>query len=265
MNRSDAMTPLMTQALCIATEHLSEVNQLIAGMRPPLGPPGRPQCALFLTIVEQFECTIRLANAGLITHSAVHVRSMLEATADLHLLGRDSQHVKRMQYEQARGEKRFYYHMLASQALPSSVRKMIDDRMEACLARYRPLHAGVSKNMLSQAESFAAADMDFVTGLYTMLCAFTHNDLSALALRHQGERSLTHRAAAPDEVAFLILSLASTAVLHASHPMGGVAAFPAGEFAARFSTMSELHEKMSDLRPTTAPQAPKTGNPPEGG
>nr|MBH1517797.1 hypothetical protein [Stenotrophomonas maltophilia] len=95
------MTPLITQTLALATEQLTAVNTLIGCMRPPLAPPGRPQCALFLTVAEQFEAAVRLAHAGLITHSAVHVRSMLEATADLHLLGQDSQHVERMRYKQA--------------------------------------------------------------------------------------------------------------------------------------------------------------------
>lgn len=241
------MTPLITQTLALAEQELVPMNALIAGMRPPLTPPGRPQCALFLTVAEQFEAAILLAQAGLITHSAVHVRSMLEATADLYLLGKDSQHVKRMKYEQVRGEKRFYEQMLASQDLPASARQMIEGRMDQCLNRYQPLHAEIGKNRPSQADSFAAADMAFVIGFYTMLCGFSHNDLSALALRHQGETTMTHRAEVPEEIAFLILMLASTALLHAAHPMKDIARSPDDEFDRHFGKMNDLHGKILDL------------------
>ncbi|WP_025879411.1 DUF5677 domain-containing protein [Stenotrophomonas indicatrix] len=256
------MTPLTRQTLAISAEQLAEVTTLISAMRPPLSPPGRPQCALFLTVAEQFEAAFRLAQAGLITHSAVHVRSMLEATADLHLLGKDDQHVKRMKYEQVRGEKRFYEQMLASEDLPASTRQLIEGRMEPCLERYRPLHAEVGKNRPSQADNFAAAGMGFVIGLYTMLCSFSHNDLSALALRHQGEPGMTHCAEVPDEVSFLILQLASTALLHAAQPIGAVAAFPDGEFDARFCRLHELHARMMDCRPQPGPtENPKGSRP----
>lgn len=242
------MTPLITQTLALATEELTAVNTLIGCMRAPLASPGRPQCALFLTVAEQFEAAVRLAHVGLITHGAVHVRSMLEATADLHLLGQDSQHVERMRYKQARGEKRVYDHVLAYEGLPDDVRTMIDGRMADCLARYEPLHREFGRTVPSQAASFAAAGMDFVIGLYTMLCSFSHNDLSALALRHQGDSTMTHRAEVPDEIAFLILSLASTALLHATYPMKRIAWTPEGEFDRHFGTMNALHAKMIDLR-----------------
>ncbi|HGM5043370.1 hypothetical protein I5U56_05025 [Stenotrophomonas maltophilia] len=242
------MTPLITQTLALATEQLTAVNTLIGCMRPPLAPPGRPQCALFLTVAEQFEAAVRLAHAGLITHSAVHVRSMLEATADLHLLGQDSQHVERMRYKQARGEKRFYDQMLAYEGLPDGVRTMIDGRMADCLARYEPLHEEFGGTLPTQAASFKAAGMDFVIGLYTMLCGFSHNDLSALALRHQGDSTMMHRAEVPEAVASLILSLASTALMHATYPMNGIAWTPEGEFDRLFGTMNDLHGKMMDLR-----------------
>lgn len=256
------MTPLIRQTLAIAAQQLAEVNALIATMRPPLRPPGRPQCALFLTVAEQFGAAFQLAQAGLITHSAVHVRSMLEAAADLYLLGKDDQHVKRMNYEQVRGEKRFYEQMLASEDLPTSTRQLIEERVEPCLNRYRPLHAEVGKSRPSQADNFAAAEMGFVIGLYTMLCGFSHNDLSALALRHQGELGMTHRAQVPDELSFLILQLASTALLHATQPIGEVAAFTHGEFEVRFGKMHELHAQMMDCRPQPAPAvAPIEGRP----
>lgn len=243
------MTPLIAQTLVLAAKQLTAVNMLIAGMRPPMGAPGRPQCALFLTVAEQFEAAILLAQAGLITHSAVHVRSMLEATADLYLLGKDSQHVKRMRYKQARGEKRFYDQVLVTEGMPESVRTMILGRMDECLLRYQPLHTEVSKTIPTQAESFTAAGMDFAIGFYTMLCSFSHNDLSALALRHQGESTMMHRAEVPDEVAFVILSLASTALLYATHPMGEIVWSPEGEFDAHFKTLSEIHEAIAKLRP----------------
>ncbi|WP_282296162.1 DUF5677 domain-containing protein [Stenotrophomonas sp. PS02289] len=243
------MTPLIQSALSISNGLLTEVNALIGSMRAPTNAPGRPQTALFMTIAEQFESVVRLALAGLITHSAVHVRSMSEAVADLHLLGTDQDHVDRMRYNQAVGEKRFYDHLLESDGLPESVRQLIEERMPGCLERYTPLHAKFKSAKQSQAQAFIAADMEYMLPFYTMLCGFSHNDLSALGLRHQGERAMTHRAETPDEVAFVILQLAVTALMQATSNIGGIAKFRDGEFDRRFTAMNDLFGKLLDSRP----------------
>lgn len=243
------MTPLIQKVLAPASEQLHEVNALIITMRPPLGSPGRPQCALFLTIAEQFESVVRLAQANLLTHSAVHVRSMLEAAADLRLLGSDPEHIDRMKYDQAAGERRFYEQLLASDRLPDDVRQYVDARQPLCIERYTPLHERFKRRKLSQADLFLLADMSYVIGYYTMLCSFSHNDLTALSLRHQGDRSMTHRATPPDSIAFLVMQLASTALMLATEQMRAIALFPEGEFELRFGAMNRAFAALLQLCP----------------
>lgn len=109
--------------IAIATRMIPATQALVEEMRAPLDPPGRPQCALFLSIAEQFEAAILLSQAGLTTHAGVHVRSMLEAQADVYQLATKGDHVRRMRYEQALGEKKLYDRMLATELLqPHTVR-----------------------------------------------------------------------------------------------------------------------------------------------
>ncbi|MXV06521.1 MULTISPECIES: DUF5677 domain-containing protein [unclassified Xanthomonas] len=240
------MTPLTQQTIALVTQQLREVGELIGAMRPPLKPPGRPQCALFLTIAEQFEATVRLAQAGLLTHSAVHVRSMLEALADLYLLARDVEHVDRMKHKQLHGEKSFYDSI--REALQDDVRNMIDTRLVEVEKRYAPLHARF-KRKRSQADTFAAADLRVLIGPYTLLCSYAHSDLTALAQRHQGQHGMAHRAEVPNEIAFLILSLASMALMQATLPIKEIAKFPDGKFDTHFQCMDRLYGKLMELRP----------------
>lgn len=85
---------------------LFTVAQALAGpTRPALSAPDRPRCALFLTMLEQFESALRLAEVNLATHGAVHVRSMLEDLVAMNLLGQDAGYVDQVSYERLRGEK----------------------------------------------------------------------------------------------------------------------------------------------------------------
>lgn len=250
------MTPLIEKALAAATEQLKEVDQLIETMRPPLVSPGRLQCALFLTIAEQFESVVRLANAGLITHSAILVRSMLEAAADLRLLGTEAEYVERMRYNRASGEKRFYEQLLASERLPDDVREWIDLRQPALLDHHAPLHEQFRRSKRTQADTFVAADMTYVVGYYTMLCSFAHNDITALAFRHQGIGSMTYKAAIPDEISFVIVQLASTALMLATEQMRGIAKFADDQFESRFNSMNAAFATLLRLRPAGADGPP---------
>jgi len=250
------MTPLIRQALALATDLRTEIDALITTMRPPLVSPGRLQCALFLTVAEQFESVVRLAKAELITHSAVLVRSMLEATADIRLLGTEQDHVDRMRYDRAAGEKRFYERVLASQQLPENVRQFIGARQPVVAEHHGQLHERFRKNKRTEVDTFIAADMADVIGYYTILCSFAHNDITALAFRHQGERSMTYKGPIPDGVAFLILQLASIALIWATEEMRGTAQFADGEFKRRSLAMNVTLQRFLALRPPGADESP---------
>lgn len=242
------MTPFLQSVNALLTRQLYEVNTLVGKMRPSMGPPGRPQCALFLTIVEQFESTVRLSQAGLVTHAAVHVRSMTEALADLYLLGLDSQHVDRMRHKKLHGEKSFYEESLKSQHLSDDARKMISTRLSKCLQEHGPLHAAF-KTKRKQAETFADAGLGHMMAPYVLLCSYAHSDLAALALRHQGDKGMTHRAEVDDGISYLILQLASLVLMQATAPIKDVARFPDSVFETQFDAMHQIYTALVALRP----------------
>lgn len=241
---------LAQHAIALSTRQVDAVTSLIAEMRPPLDPPGRPQCALFLTIAEQFDATVCLAQANLLTHGAVHVRSMIEATADLSMLGLRDDHVRRMEYEETNGAKRFYERMLESPLLLATDRRMIEVRLSDCLARYGPLHDEFRRDKLYEVEKFTAAGMAEFIGIYSMLCSFVHNDLTALSLRHQRDTpGMIFRAPLDDAIAFLILQTAHHALLRSVEQIGDIAWFPEGHFEQHLDSMHALYRQLVDRRP----------------
>lgn len=242
------MTPFLQSVNALVTRQLYEVNTLVGKMRPPMGPPGRPQCAVFLTIAEQFESAVRLSQAGLVTHAAVHVRSMTEALADLYLLGLDPQHVDRMRHKKLHGEKSFYEESLKSQHLSDDAKKMITARLAQCLQEHGPLHA-VFKAKRKQADTFAAAGLEHLMVPYVLLCSYAHSDLAALAQRHQGEKGMTHRAEVDDGISYLILQLASATLMQATAPIKDIAKFPDGMFDKQFEAMHQIYTALVALRP----------------
>jgi hypothetical protein len=241
----------------VALRVIPATHALVEEMRPPLGPPGRPQCALFLSIAEQFEAAILLAQSGLTTHAGVHVRSMLESLADVYQLAAKSDHVRRMQYEQAHGEKKLYDRMLATDLLQPHDRSMLEARLADCMTRYQPLHQEFRRGKPSQADHFIAAGLPELIGPYTILCSFTHSDLTALALRHQGERGMILRAPVAYDVLFLILSLATYSLVHAARALEAVVYLPEGSYDLHLARLESLQDELMVLRPKL-PEAEQT-------
>ncbi|HDS1091645.1 TPA: hypothetical protein UL918_000103 [Stenotrophomonas maltophilia] len=232
--------------IALSNQQLAAVRAMVGDMAPPLEGPGRPTCALFLTIVEQFEAALLLVRAGLATHGGVHVRSMLEVLVNLRRLCLDSDHVHRMKFEQLRGEKRLYERMLAFPDLPAEQKAFLDGRLAQCMARYQPIADGLSKaeRAASAVDNFTAAGLSDMVMHYTLLCSFSHNDLAALALRHQGETGMTLRARDPEDVVFLVLSLAHFALVCGAEPLPTVARFPDGAFASHMGKMVALQDRV---------------------
>jgi hypothetical protein len=226
--------------LDIAGQLLSTAQALLGRMRPALSAPDRPRCALFLTIVEQYESALHLARIGLITHSALHVRSMLEALVTMTLLGQDGGFVDQMNYERLRGEKKVYENVLTNTTglLPEQ-RADLEARLAACKAAFDPLHAkGLRPHVISK--DFSKAGFGDMAAPYAMLCTFTHNDLAALAYRHQGDQGMTYRAAVEPEVVLTILSMAMFALVAAAKPLERLAKFPDGHFGQHIREMDRL-------------------------
>lgn len=239
------------QLVALAIQQVTAVAAFIGEMHPPATSPGRLQCALFMSIAEQQEATTLLAQAGLTTHAAVTLRSMLEALADLRLLGADAKHVERMRYKLKNGEKKLYASILEAEGLPTHSREMFDERLAECMVQYAPLHDefGKGKKKRSQADDFIAAGLTDLIATYSMLCSFAHTDIAALAYRHQGEHGMTYRTPVPYEVTFMTLSMASYALLSAALALEKIVGLPEGRFAHHFAILDRLQAEMMHLRP----------------
>lgn len=225
--------------LHIAAQLLTAAQSLIGRMKPPLTTPGRPRVALFLTIVEQFEAALVVARAGLVTHSAVHVRSMLEGLASMRLLEIDADHVDQMRYEKLKSEKKVYENVLTNLDLPAETRADLEARMSSCAPEFDALHSrGLRPRVISK--DFGRAGLSDFAAPYTMLCGFSHNDLSVLAFRHQGESGMTYRAETSTEVLISIMSVAVTVLVAAARPLADIAKFPEGHFEAHDFEMNQL-------------------------
>lgn len=225
---------------------LRQALALMGTAKPPNSSPGRPMCALFLTMVEQFEATARLMEANLVTHAGVHVRGMMEALADFHSLHQSETHLDVMFYKQLQGEKRVYERAVDSKMLSPDDLAQMEARLTDCTARYQAQTMKLTKQQTraNAVDAFKAAGVpEFITP-YTMLCSMAHSDLTTLAMRHQGERSMELRKDVPLQLKVLVHSMAHHALMHALPVMVGIAKFREGSFEHHFNQMVDIHGQL---------------------
>lgn len=225
--------------LDFASEILASVQALIGKMRAPLWSPARPRVALFLTIAEQFEAALHLARGGMGTHSAVHVRSMLEALVAMNLLGLDKDYVDQMRFEKLRAEKKVYQGVLSNQSINAEQRVDLEARLAACKTDYDSLFAkGLRPKRIS--EDLSRAGLADLSGPYTILCGFSHNDLAVVAFRHQGDDGMTYCAPVPADVMQTIFSTAMVIVVTAARSLNEIAKFPEGYFEHHYQELDRI-------------------------
>jgi hypothetical protein len=225
--------PIVNSALAI----LASLQKLIDHMQPPLSGAGRPRVALYLTIAEQFDAALTLAKVGAGTHSAVHVRSMLEALIAMNLLGIDSGYVNQMRFEKLRGEKKLYEGLLSNTGLTEQQRKPLTTKLVTCKAQYEELHAkGLRPKRI--ADDLTRAGLGDYAAPYAMLCGFSHNDVAILALRHQGDDGMQYRAPVDQHILQSIFSIAMSIMITATQPLSEIALFPDGHFESVFQDMN---------------------------
>ncbi|SFP27805.1 DUF5677 domain-containing protein [Pseudomonas sp. NFPP28] len=227
----------VAQLLIVADQILQDIGALIRQSRPPTGGVGRLQVSLILTISEQYEAVLRLAKAQMITHSTSHARSMIEALVAMKMLEIDKSYVEKMRYENLRGEKRVYEGLFSDPNAPANVRLQLEGRYNACKAELGVLHeAGYRPKRIS--DDFGAAKLwDFV-GPYSMLCAFSHNDLSVLAHRHQGDTGMIFKKENSAGIVLAVVSSSVHVVMQATEQFGKIAKFTNGDFPEIFERMN---------------------------
>jgi Family of unknown function (DUF5677) len=224
-----------------ADEIVQAVHELIDSLHPPRTPPDRPRVGLFLTIAEQFEAALQLAKAGAGTHSAVHVRSMLEALATMNMLGIDPDYIDQIRYNQLKGQKKFFKDLLSNHDLPVADRASLQTQLDECTVAFDELHRrGLRPKQIT--ETFSDAGLAHFVSAYTMLCSFSHNDLSILAMRHQGDEGMTYMAPIAPEVLQGIFFWSIHTMVVATEPLQRLAQFPDGLFDRVFQDMNNTWE-----------------------
>ena len=79
-----------------------------------------------------------------------------------------------------------------------------------------------------------------------MLCAFSHNDLAILALRHEGEKSLVYKQGDAPELVEAVISTALQVLMDATYQFGTIARFPDGLFDSVFAAMNQKWSTVVD-------------------
>ncbi len=203
----------------------SHVEEIISHMRPPLGSPGRLQTGLFLTIAEQFEAALLLAHSGAASHSAVHVRSMIEALLAFKLLEKDADYVEQMKFNQLKGQKKILEGIINDTDIPEDTKSQIRPAFKDCLDDYQTLYSkGIRTRQI--ADNFGHAGLAHLAAPYSFLCSFSHNDIAIIAARHEGDTGLIYKARSPSDMAISILSIALMVIGEVVASMEKIAKFP---------------------------------------
>lgn len=213
------------------------IRELIDNLHPPTTSPDRLRVALFLTIAEQFEACVHLLRVNMPSHAAVHTRSMLEALVSMKLLGQRANYVEQMLYKQLSGQKKILENILESEYFPEESRKLIQTLLSECLPVYDEKHkAGIRKRQIG--EEMLEAGLAELIPPYLMLCGFSHNDVSVLALRHQGNDAMTYMATVHDDITSSIFMTAIKIIVQATEPLSKIAFFVDGNFETNFQKMN---------------------------
>lgn len=236
-------TTTVVQLLKTAEQILEGLRSLIICSRPPAASPGHLRASLVLTIAEQFEAALRLANAHMSTHAATHARSMIEALVAMKMLETSSTYVDQMRYEKLKGERRVYKGILSDPHISEQLKVSIKDKDDICLSECEIFRAaGLKPKRIS--DDIGAAGLGHLAVPYSMLCAFSHNDLAALAFRHQNEGSMVYKQADSPKFVESIISTSLMVLMDATDQFGRIAEFPDNHFESVFT---EMNLKWSDV------------------
>lgn len=231
-------TVTVAELLNISGQVLEGMRSLIVRSRPPSGGPDRLQVGLILTIAEQFEAALRLANAHMSTHAATHVRSMIEALVVMRKLEADSSYINQMRYDKLHGEKRVYEGVLADPNIPDQAKEPIRVLLNKCLPEFNALH-GEKYRPKKISKEFGNTNLSHLVGPYAILCGFSHNDIAVLAFRHQGDSSMVYKQEDEPDFVQAVFSVALIVLMGAANQFGKIAKFPGDHFESVFAAMNK--------------------------
>ncbi|CAB3781805.1 hypothetical protein LMG28688_01331 [Paraburkholderia caffeinitolerans] len=172
---------------------------------------------------------------------------MIEALVAMKMLASDSGYVDQMRYEKLRGERRVYEGILADPNIPEHLKVTIKDSYAICNSECETFRAAGRKPK-KISDDLGTAELWHLVGPYSMLCAFSHNDLAVLALRHQGEKSMVYKQDDPPEFVHSVVHTALLVLMDATHQFGKIAKFPGDHFDSVFGAMNQKWSSVVDKR-----------------
>lgn len=226
-----------TEIMRAADMMINAIHHLIENLHPPKNSPDRLRVAVFLSIAEQFEASTHLFRVKMASHAALHVRSMLEALVYMNLLGLKKDYVEQMRYKQLKGQKKVLESILGSEYLPKDAESLIKSKLAECVPDFELRHkTGIRARQIG--DEILEAGLSELVAPYLMLCGFSHNDLAVLALRHQGENSMTYMTQLDNEIASSIFMISIRIIVQAAEPLPRITLFPQGCFEEGFEQMN---------------------------
>jgi hypothetical protein len=160
---------------------------------------------LCLTSQELFAAVILLTDHGLASHAPAHVRTMLEALADVRNLANVPAYFEQMKFDDARSNLKLFEGYSAIAGMPQDA----IDTLKKWTAKARPAFdadkaAGYKKRRIDQKLRMAGLEQEYVS--YGFLCGFTHNQLTAIVARH-GKHELRYLHGPPYDTMVGVLGL----------------------------------------------------------
>lgn len=164
---------------------------------------------LTLSIFEQCHAAMKLSGAGLASHAAGPIRSMLDGLGDLLNLSVSPAYVESMKLYTARENGKLFDELLASDNIDDQMRETLNDwislnrRIVAELATREVKTSGLKDKLTN-----VGGGGMYVS--YRVLCAFVHSNVTTLLQRHDSSSSpvLEYRAPIRPEVIVMLHKLA---------------------------------------------------------
>jgi hypothetical protein len=164
---------------------------------------------LMLSILEQVHAAMKLSGAGLASHAAGPIRSMLDSLGDLLNLSASPAYVESMKLYTARENGKLFDELLASDNIDDEVRETLNDWIRL----NRPIVAELTAREVKTSGLKDKLTNVGVGGMYVsyrVLCAFVHSNVTTLLQRHDSGASpmLKYRAPIRPEVIVMLHNLA---------------------------------------------------------
>ncbi|WP_250518577.1 DUF5677 domain-containing protein [Caballeronia sp. ATUFL_M1_KS5A] len=165
---------------------------------------------LTLSIFEQFHAAMKLSGAGLASHAAGPIRSMLDGLGDLLNLSKSPAYVDSMKLYTARENGKLFAELLASDGIDDAMR----DTLNGWAGQNKPIVAELTAREVKVCglrDKLTNAGVGQIYVSYRVLCAFVHSNVTTLLQRHDSGSSpvLEYRAPIRPEVVVMLHNLAA--------------------------------------------------------